>query len=137
MPIVWRDAMEVGDPMIDNDHRRLIDLINAVEVTLAADGRHAELAATLEQLGDYTHGHFEREEHLMRLLGYAALAHHRQAHRDLRSRLAALRRQIEAAKAQRPTDDEAQRLIELLRAWLLDHVLKEDMLLKPHLKSSS
>lgn len=139
MTIIWRVSMAVGDEMIDADHRKLIDLINTVELTLlaSAPGGNADLASTLNLLTLYTKVHFEREENLMRHLSYNGLVHHRQAHRDLRVELTKIRASIEAAKVAEVAPTEVSRLIKLLRAWLLDHVLKEDMLLKSFLKEVS
>jgi hemerythrin len=69
----------------------------------------------------------------MRVIGYVRLSEHREAHHKLRSRLVEIRRHIEEAKATVAPPPEVQKLIELLRSWLLDHVFKEDMMLKPAL----
>lgn len=133
MTILWRPAMAIGDEMVDTDHQHLVDLINAVELTLQAAQGEASLAGALDALSAYTREHFEREETLMRVIGYERLAAHRDAHHKLRGRLVEIRRHIEQAKAAVAPPHEVQNLIELLRAWLLDHVMKEDMLLKPAL----
>lgn len=137
MTIAWRPTMAIGDEVIDTDHKQLIDLINSVELTLQAAGGKAELGKTLDELGSYTHDHFQREEHLMSSMRYHGLVQHRLAHRELRLKLVTLRADLEAAKADAVPAGEVERLVSLLRSWLLDHVLKEDMLLKAFLKSSS
>lgn len=131
MAILWRAAMAVGHDMIDTDHQQLIELINAVEDRLRGTVGDDSLAKTLDQLTLYAHEHFEREENLMRSLQYRRSVEHRQAHRELRTRLEKLRSDIEAANADTTPPAEIERLVVLLRSWLLDHVLKEDMLLKP------
>lgn len=133
MTINWRPAMAIGDDMVDTDHQHLIDLINTVELTLHASDGEASLAGALDALSTYTREHFDREETLMHVIGYVQLAEHRQSHHKLRGRLVEIRRHIEAAKATVAPPHEVQKLIELLRSWLLDHVIKEDMLLKPAL----
>jgi hemerythrin-like metal-binding protein len=99
MTILWRPAMAVGHDMIDADHQQLVDLINTVELMLRAAGGEASLTATLDQLTHYAQAHFEREENLMRSLQYRRSVEHRQAHRELRTRLDKLRADIEAAKS--------------------------------------
>jgi hemerythrin len=133
MPILWRPQMGLGNALIDGDHRYLIALINTVELALrTADGSDA-LACALDQLVLYTHDHFDREEKLMRAIRYTAYEQHRRSHRDLTARLVEIRAAIEAAPADLAPAYEVDRLVELLRSWLLDHVLKEDLLLKPAL----
>lgn len=119
--------MAVGDASVDADHRQLIDLINKVELILTAAGGHIELELALDELSDYTQAHFEHEEHLMLCVGFPGLTGHRQAHRELRTQLDALRQAMTAAKTRAPIVADTDRLVALLRDWLLDHVLKEDM----------
>ncbi len=119
--------MAVGDESVDADHRQLIDLINKVELILIAAGGHIELEVALDELSAYTQAHFEREEHLMQCVGFPGLVAHRQAHRELRTQLDALRKAMTAAKTAGPILGDSDRLVALLRDWLLDHVLKEDM----------
>ena len=133
MTILWRPSMAIGDEAIDADHQHLVELINTVELTLQGASGAAPLAATMDQLMRYAKEHFEREETLMRIIGYKGLAEHRQAHRKLRDSLGELRTGIEAAQTQPPAPQELARLVALLRSWLLDHVLQQDMLYKPAL----
>jgi hemerythrin len=125
--------MAVGDAGIDADHQKLIDIINTVELTLRASGGNAELAATLDRLTVYATEHFEREENLMGYASYNGLIHHRQAHRELHAQLGKIRVAVEAAKAEVMPEGKIDELVAPLRSWLLDHVLKEDMLLKAFL----
>ena len=134
MPILWRPNMAVGDATIDADHEHLIDLINEIETTLQAPGGKATLAASLDQLAVYGKEHFEREEGLMRRIGYPGLAAHHQAHIELRAQLGTLRGKIESASLKDLPAKEAEGLAALLRHWLLDHVFREDMQFKPFLK---
>lgn len=134
MPILWRPTMAIGDATIDADHEHLIDLINEVEDTLQTSDGKATLAACLDQLTVYAKEHFEREEGLMRRAGYPRLEAHHQAHIELRTQFGAIRGKIEAASRQDLPAAEVEGLVTLLRHWLLDHVFKEDLQLKPFLK---
>jgi len=132
MSILWRPQMSLGNALLDGDHRYLISLINTVELALKSAERDA-LVTALDQLAFYTRDHFDREEKVMRAIRYPAYEKHRQAHRDLTARLVQIRADIEAVAADAAPADKIDPLIELLRSWLLDHVLKEDLLLKPEL----
>lgn len=131
MPIEWRQQMSIGNVLIDGDHRYLIALINNVELALRGDGANDALVHVLEQLRLYTEEHFEREEKLMRAVAYPGLEEHRQVHGELVVRLVEIRRNIEDAAPRSLSQTERDPLIELLRSWILDHVLKQDMLMKP------
>ena len=138
MALQWRNALSVGNEMIDNDHKKLFALINEVEVALSGDNPVAEALVAIDGLATYTQEHFFREESIMINLRYIKFDHHKNAHRDLIAQLdaaAAPVRQLRAAQARgeaTAVPPEARvALIALLRHWLLDHILKEDM----HLKS--
>jgi hemerythrin len=131
MPILWRPQMSLGNALLDGDHRYLISLINTVELALNAPGEREALGTALDQLVFYTGEHFGREEALMRAIRYPRADGHHQAHRELTTRLVEIRQTVEAAAAGDLPADESARLIALLRDWLLEHVLREDLLLKP------
>lgn len=133
MTILWRPQMSLGNALLDGDHRYLISLINTVELALRTAAERDALSTALDQLVMYTHEHFDREEKLMRSIRYPSYEEHRRSHRDLTARLVEIRASLEAVPAGAAAAEEVDRLIGLLRAWLLDHVLKEDMLLKPEL----
>ncbi|MDP2007180.1 MAG: hemerythrin family protein [Rubrivivax sp.] len=137
MTILWRPAMAIGDDMVDTDHQHLVDLINTVELTLRASAGEASLSGALDALSAYTKEHFEREETLMRVIGYGRLAEHRDAHHKLRSRLVEMRRHIEEAKATVAPPQDVQKLVELLRSWLLDHVIKKTCCSSRHWRASA
>lgn len=130
---MWRKQLEIGDEKIDIDHRYLICLINTVELTIRTPEHRDLLPATLEQLVEYTHAHFKREESIMLLNNYPRYAQHKQQHQLLIRELADIRQKIEARGDHDFSTDEIADLAKLFRHWLIDHLVKEDMLMKPYL----
>lgn len=143
MTIVWRDALSVGNDSIDADHRFLLSLINRLEQVLTTDQPSADLLAAIDRLRNYTHEHFGREERIMLNLAYAKYDVHKHAHGELIEQLEQVTRPIrelgESMPATTANLPAAMRdgVIELLRHWLLDHILKEDLKLKPLLAARS
>jgi hemerythrin len=134
VPIIWRPQMSLGNALLDGDHRYLMCLINTVELAMRTASDRDILNVAFDQLEEYTHEHFRREERLQIELRYAQYDRHKQAHLDLTARLALIRKQCEEhANDAASTDKDFEALTALLRSWLLDHVLKEDMLMKPML----
>lgn len=128
MGLVWREQMSVGNELIDTDHKALLELINGVEAALS--GKDADkLKAVLVQLGEYADGHFEREEKVARAVGYPNVNQLGQAHGLLRKELGRSKTQMESRK-EWPAEN-IEHFIQFLRSWLVDHVIKEDMLMKP------
>ena len=134
MPIVWRDQMSVANHLIDMDHRLLICKINMIELALQVPGEElANLKLALDQLEDYTVKHFEREERLQVAINYPSWGDHKNLHQSLVERLQEIKAQVLEDEDSSRLATEAPRITELLRDWLLVHVLKEDMKLKPYL----
>lgn len=124
----WKESYSVGDSVFDNDHRRLIDLINRVE---EADREGLPVDWALDELEEYARYHFGREETRMEALGYPALEAHRKEH-------AAFIEWLETVKSTYHAAPEAHAHLAAavnayLRDWLDNHILKTDMAYKPHL----
>lgn len=119
IPIEWSAAFETGIDVIDGQHRRIIDHINA----LRALGDRAEHAAVAEQINgliEYTYCHFAFEEALMEEVGYEYLAIHRRTHEGFSARIEELRQRFADG------EDVTTTLAELLQTWLFSHVRSDD-----------
>lgn len=129
--ILWRDAMSVGNSIIDADHRYLLCLINSVELALRSGQSRDVVTAVLDQLTEYTHYHFEREERVQLAMSYVHHDRHKASHRELLVELERIREQVAGETREDAPSAAIERLVELLRRWIMDHILKDDMLMKP------
>jgi len=137
MPVMWRNQMSVGNDRIDQDHRYLLCLINTIEFALST-GEHSDILVTaLDQLDYYTKDHFSREERLMIKISYPKYPDQKQAHELLISQLSEIRQKILTVQENPDMRGIIPDITELLRNWLLDHVLKDDMLMKPFFEKYS
>ena len=126
----WRDSMALSVPVIDADHKRLFELLSRLRfLDLAGEDRRA-IADALAELLLYTQTHFRREERLMELGGYPGLAAHRRLHRQFTDRVT----EITARFGQNGAGLKTSSICDLLSNWLVDHVLGEDMKLKPYVE---
>ncbi|MBI5108220.1 MAG: hemerythrin family protein [Rhodocyclales bacterium] len=136
MPIVWRDAFSIGYRQIDDDHRHLLDLINIVEGVLTGEYALGRLFDAIDDLATYTRQHFALEERLMMAAMYPGIDRHKAAHRELIEQLQKAAKPIRELKAAEPLstltipEEARDALVGLLRHWLVDHIIKEDMQLK-------
>lgn len=133
MTLLWRKQLAIGEESIDTDHKYLICLINTVDLSLRTAQNRDILLTTLEQLAEYTQIHFAREEQIMVALRYARYDQHKAQHQLLIRELASIRAQLEAKADESFTAEQCDDFAKLFRHWLIDHVVKEDMLLKPAL----
>jgi len=132
MALLWRQQFSVGNDLIDSDHQYLLEIINRAEVCLQAVDAVA-LVAVLDELANYGKSHFDREELLARAVGYpnADLLH--VSHVALVDHLQKFREEMGSSWTQSTIDE----FIAILRDWLIQHVIKEDMSLKPWLTKYS
>lgn len=118
----WSADLETGIEMVDQDHKVLVDLLNQVFDCLDDDERAVTLGSVLNALTDYTRYHFTREERLMEAAHFPSVESHKVFHKALMDRTS----EFKLAHARDPDKVDAQALLEFLRSWLIDHILKED-----------
>jgi hemerythrin-like metal-binding protein len=130
--IRWRSAMAIDHGVIDDDHRHLIDIINRFgqQVSRGTAGLDGAIDV-LHALEFYAETHFEREERLQRLISYPETDLQRDEHRHLMKTLGDI-----VARTRSVTEAETATVVpeltSLLRSWLLDHVIKLDLRMKPY-----
>jgi hemerythrin len=132
MGLQWREQLSVGNDLIDADHQRLIEIINLADHSLRTVNR-AELVTALDQLFKYSQVHFGLEEKIAAAVGYPNVSQIHASHESLLEKLTQLTQQIGA----KWDATAAEHFGAFLREWLINHVIKEDMLLKPYLKTFS
>jgi len=113
----WTEAMSVGVEDLDEDHRQLIHLINALNYG------DADFAHIFNQLLDYTCGHFEREEAFLEGIGYPGISGHRAQHDAFADQVSVM---LKRHKDGIVEDEDAQ-VKDFLWTWLKGHILIEDL----------
>lgn len=126
--LVWGDVLSVEIDEIDEDHRRLVDLFNTLNHSVADGDAPEYLAAVLEELINCTVWHFSHEERLMLKYGYEEYAEHRAEHQALIESVKALQEKVGQAN-NRIAEEE----LEYLERWLTGHILTDDMKLGAYL----
>jgi hemerythrin len=131
--LVWREQMSVANAIIDSDHRYLLCLINAIELTCRTQQPEETLRLILQQLVEYTDFHFRREERIQLAIGFGHLAQHEMSHQNMREYLKEICAEFEKFATERESVERLEHLLDWSRRWLVEHLLKEDMLMKPYL----
>lgn len=128
MTLEWRAQLSVGNDLIDDHHKQLIDIINRAEQSLKSKNL-IKLTTVLDELSAYSIKHFEIEEALAKAVGFPDVSRLHQSHHALLDKL----EQVKGELAQAWEDTTADHFTELLRDWLVNHVIKEDMRMQPYL----
>jgi len=126
---VWGPHFETGLNEVDEEHHRLVDLINQLGDSLAGDQvNEAELVKLIGELNAYAHYHFDNEEQLMvqRGMDQRYIEDHQSVHRGF------------LEDVQRFTVSDTSRVESLLNYlinWLGYHILGMDQSMARQLRS--
>ena len=117
--IQWSPTLETGIDVIDQQHKRIVDYINALRIAQVKGDRGA-VAKTIDDVIDYTQSHFGFEEALLEDAGYPLLNAHKRVHELFIRRVAVLHQRFKSG------EDIAQDLHNVLARWLITHIQTED-----------
>lgn len=126
--IVWQAQLELGNPELDAQHKRLVGLVNSVYAAHVGASTE-ELVTAFHALIDATAEHFMYEEQLMAKSAYPHAKEHGEHHSAL---LAQMHRFSDALTVGRYAGNSAKAL-SFLDGWLTSHVRSFDRELARHL----
>jgi len=119
----WNDAFETGHPLIDEQHKTLIELLNKLANTLA----HAEPMAVhkaIEELAHYADFHFKSEEAIW--ANYfeddAWFVTHKKQHESFLPEALELKKTMQ----DRPSEEVVEEILKFIIHWLAIHIIDED-----------
>ncbi len=115
----WKQEHSIGIQEIDDQHKKLIEIIVSIERAIELQRGWREIVYGLVDLKVYAKRHFEFEEALMRMYGFNEAARHTEEHQYFFTRLA----EIESKSIYDLAESE---LLKFLRDWLKNHILGED-----------
>ncbi len=117
----WDNRFKTGLPLIDNQHKTLIELINRLFSCMRDGGNRQQTMEIVDELVNYTVTHFQAEEDLMRKHHYPALGEHIKVHQKFVSQVSVFAQKIKSDSHLAPAD-----IYKFLKDWLINHIEKED-----------
>ena len=97
--ITWSDKYSVGIKTIDDQHKKLVDLINGLNDVMK-EGKGKEVVdVVINDLVDYTKFHFATEEGFMRRTGYPESAEHIKENSDFTAKVLEYKKEFEEKKS--------------------------------------
>lgn len=119
--ISWNDEFSVGVAEIDRQHAHMLGLINKIDAVIQDGGAYEQFSRILDDLIDYTNGHFADEEKRLAENHCPDLERHKKSHVRLRTELLRWQEKVAAAG----TDDMNEHML-FLRIWFPGHILNVD-----------
>ncbi|MGD0548889.1 MAG: bacteriohemerythrin [Terracidiphilus sp.] len=129
--IVWTDQMCVGVKLLDNDHKKLVLLINELHDGIVNNRDKQALDSVFESLVKFTRVHFAHEEQLLFETGYPAATAHKQEHESMTQKIDDLQARFRSGAPMAMREDG----VELLKSWLFSHMYGADQEYAPYLEA--
>ncbi len=126
---LWDASLATGIPEIDEQHKKLISIIEELNQAMIERKGKETLGKILAGLRDYVQYHFRHEERLLSEHGYPKLQEQKAAHAGYEERLSGFE-----AKEAKGELGLSVHVLEFLMTWIKGHIKGEDMLYVPFLK---
>jgi hemerythrin len=128
--ITWSDTLSVGVEEIDNQHKKLVSLINHLHEAMHSGQGKEAMAIILDRLIQYTAFHFKTEENLMQTHKYPQSISHTQEHQGLVKAVLELQKGYSEGKTGITLET-----MNFLKNWLNHHILQIDKQFGKYLNS--
>lgn len=126
----WEGKYVLGIKEIDDQHKRLIGMINSLhDGMMGGKGREAT-GTVLQSMMEYALYHFKTEEDLMQKYGFEAYPAHREEHLSFMERVGEMAKRHGGGESLVSLE-----LNEFLKEWLSDHILSTDRKYAPLIRS--
>lgn len=119
--IVWTPEMSVHVSSIDEQHKKLIGIINRLNTAMQDRAATSILEEVFDELTEYTRKHFLTEEHYFQQVKYPDTDAHKEEHDGFIYKLISFRNDFENGSETVSAD-----IIDFLYRWLVDHIQGSD-----------
>ncbi len=119
--IEWNKIYSLGISEIDEEHIKLIGIINKAILAKEHNSDPEELKEVLNEMTKYARTHFATEELYMTKFNYPKYQSHKEEHLDFAAKIKAYERGL--INAEYNIEEE---ILDYLREWLIHHILTTD-----------
>ena len=119
--IHWTDSLSVGIESIDEQHKILVEIINNLNEAMRNSETDQIISDIFQRMIGYTEIHFAFEENLFDRYGYEGSTAHKAKHVALIDTIQSLQQKLDEGDARVGIE-----VMEFLKRWLTDHILKTD-----------
>ncbi|MBF0351061.1 MAG: bacteriohemerythrin [SAR324 cluster bacterium] len=118
----WDDVFKTGLAEADRQHQLLFDIVNQIRNGAENGIDRESLGSLIGGLIDYTKFHFKFEEDLLKKQGYPEYDNHKRIHDGFARKALEYQQRFEREQAETLCIE----LTNLLKDWLINHIMKED-----------
>ena len=121
MQLVWNSSMNTGIEKVDQQHRKLVEIVNRLYTAVEKGKTIKELGPSFNELITYTKTHFADEVRLMKEVNYEHMQAHDALHKDLTKQVGEYLDKLQSGEM-----IDSSELMMFLKDWLVKHILSED-----------
>jgi len=118
----WLMSFSIGNKKIDLEHQQLLNIYNDLVLLINKNGNREEFASILSKMTDYSMSHYKNEEEYMLKFNYPGYKKHREEHKEFVYKVAIYNTELLTINPPNPID-----IIEYIKNWFNNHILKEDL----------
>ena len=123
MPLIeWSNELSVGIDSIDEQHKKLVNMINALNDAMQTGSSNDLLGKIFSGLAAYTQKHFAYEENMFAEYGYTDSEEHKRQHNELIAQVVELKEKF----MENPQGTISADLMQFLKRWLTNHIMRTD-----------
>jgi hemerythrin len=119
--IEWSSSLSVGVSEIDEQHKKLIGIINRLNDAMKTGKGKDALTTLLKETAEYTVYHFGTEETYFDRFGYPGKERHKLEHKGLLEKVVQLSKDFDSGKVTITLD-----VMNFLKDWLSKHIMGSD-----------
>jgi hemerythrin-like metal-binding protein len=127
--IDWSDDLSTGMKDIDEQHKKFIGTINKAKQAADSGAPRKAQKDVIEELAEYGRYHFDTEEKYFKKFNYPYAKEHEAEHAKLLAKVLYFSNKFDSGQ------DVAIELLDFLKGWLADHLMKHDMKYAKYFKS--
>jgi hemerythrin len=123
MPLIeWSAELSVGIESIDEQHKKLVNMINALNDAMVVGESNELLGKIFTGLAAYTQKHFAYEENMFAEYNYPDSTEHKRQHNELIAQVV----ELKAKFMENPQGTISADLMRFLKLWLTNHIMRTD-----------
>lgn len=119
--IEWDSSLSVNVSIIDNEHKKLISVMNELNDAMSEGKSKDVLGKILSDLAGYTVSHFKTEERYFSKYGYPEEAGHKDEHDQFVQKVSDLKSKFDGGRVFLSIE-----IMNFLRDWLKNHIQGSD-----------
>lgn len=117
----WSDSFSVGNPLIDGQHKRLVELVDELFTAMKERKTNEVISKVLNNLAEYTIYHFNTEETLFVHSSYPKIEEHKKIHKEFVQKVQSWINDFTAGKTFISVE-----MLDFLTSWLINHIKGTD-----------